>query len=231
MSKKTDGGFWARVANRDLSDHHAMHFEPDERVALEKFEREIDRVFSAVDLSGDEAVLDVGAGVGLWAVEWATRVREVTAVEKESVFVRRMERKVAELGLVNVECRCMSTEELECLPNNWYDIVFLSGITIYLDDCELNQVAVACRSLLRPSGVVVHRDSYGMGGRYEIERKPSAAIGDLYSAVYRSRQEYDAAFLGAGFELRADCDMYPSGSVYNKWDETRLRLAVYSVKG
>ena len=51
-----------------------------------------------------------------------------------------------------------------------------------------------------------------------------------YTALYRTRKEYDIYFIEKNnFKKIYDKDMYEGGkeSPYNKWEETRLRLAIY----
>jgi len=45
-----------------------------------------------------------------------------------------------------------------------------------------------------------------------------------YSAIYRTREELIEIFKKIGFQLIKDEDMFPEGSVLNKFPNTRLRI-------
>ena len=84
------------------------------------------------------------------------------------------------------------------------------------------------KKYLKPNGLYIHRDAYGIEERFLLDRKNSENLKLDYSAVYRSREEYDDIFVNKhGFEILFDEDMYPDETQLNKRKETRLRIAIY----
>jgi hypothetical protein len=71
---------------------------------------------------------------------------------------------------------------------------------------------------------VVLRDGTGVPARHEIHDRWSEALQASYSAIYRTRDEYAAAFARVGFRLERDDDMFGEGCVLNRFPETRLRI-------
>jgi hypothetical protein len=71
---------------------------------------------------------------------------------------------------------------------------------------------------------VLLRDGTGVAGRHEINSRMSEHLQSLYSAVYRTREEYLELFAGKGFSLLRDENMFDEGCPLNKYPETRLRL-------
>jgi SAM-dependent methyltransferase len=112
---------------------------------------------------------------------------------------------------------------------NRVDYVFLSGVTIYLNDTAFNSLIEKIKSYLKPGGKIIHRDAYGRHERYVVNNY-SEALKMNYSALYRTRDEYDEILVHKHhFKKIYDEDMYAGGenSPFNKWKETRLRLACY----
>ena len=104
---------------------------PDEYEELVSGERIDDRVLDVLDLEG-RIVCDIGAGAGRFALPAAARARTVIAVDAVPPLLQRLEAKVRDAGLDNVEVRRGSFSDLP------------------LDDAGVD-IAVACSSFT-PSG-------------------------------------------------------------------------------
>ena len=108
-----------------------------------------------------------------------------------------------------------------------YDLVFISGLFVYLDD---DQAAGLMQNLPLACGketTILLRDGTGVAGRHVIDDRPSDHLQTRYSAIYRTREEYVALFRASGFDLQADTNMFEDGSPLNKYPETRLRLYTF----
>ena len=79
------------------------------------------------------------------------------------------------------------------------DIVFISGLFIYTND---DQAALLVKNLVgycHPSTKVLLRDPMGILARCEINNRTSDHLQSLYSAFYRTREEYLKLFNSEGF--------------------------------
>ena len=106
-------------------------------------------------------------------------------------------------------------------------MVFLSGVSLYLSDARYELLVRSIGTWLRPGGRLIHRDSIGVNGRYELKRKFSDRLDEHYSAIYREQNELRALHARAGLHRRHWEFMYPDGSNGNRWQETRLQFAIY----
>lgn len=217
--------FWETYANTSESDASAMNLEPDESLALRKFLIEKEHVFKVAEFNETDVVLDLGAGVGMWSLEIAPRVRKVIAVEYQEQFCARMQQKLDEANYGNLSIIHQAVERYVCSER--VSKTLMSGITLYLDDDVLLGVLRRQYRCLSRSGLIIHRDSYGLNSTKKILGEYSEALKLNYSAYYRTRETYDELFREAGFEKIYDQDMFDSGSIFNKWSDTRLRVAKY----
>jgi len=108
--------------------------------------------------------------------------------------------------------------------NVWYDLVLLSGVCLYLNDNDIRLMLKNMQDYTKKDTVLVLRDSTSIQDRYVINKEYSERLGTMYSATYRTREEYIKLFESIGFELEDDEDMFDEKSPLNKHKETRLRI-------
>jgi len=94
------------------------------------------RVLQALDLIGNEHVLEIGTGSGFLTACLAKLSRTVTSVDIHEDFVRTAARKLASAGIDNIDLRTMdATREL---PGERYDAIAVTGSIESLDPRFVN---------------------------------------------------------------------------------------------
>jgi 2-polyprenyl-3-methyl-5-hydroxy-6-metoxy-1,4-benzoquinol methylase len=217
--------FWKEYSEReDLSLNSLMNLEIDPQKSIEKFTFEKARLESIITYNSSWNIVDLGGGVGLWSEYFSDKVKGVTLVEREKRFVELAKERIKK---ENVSVVLSDVSEFDDVENK-FDAVFISGVTLYLTDDRLNMMMKKIKKYMKPNGLFIHRDAYGIDERFLLDRKNSENLKLDYSAVYRSRNEYDEIFVKEhGFEKTFDEDMYPNETQLNKRKETRLRIAIY----
>lgn len=224
---KKSNNFWKEYSKMNKSENSLMNLESDEKKASEKFILEKEHLKKIVNFKKDDILVDLGAGIGLWSEYFAHKVKKVYLVEKQEEFIISAKKRINNLKVNNIETILSDVNDFE-LEENSVDYVFISGVTIYLSDEILNSLLNNIFKYLKPNGKIIHRDAYGREKLYLVNRH-SEELGMNYTAMYRTRDEYDEYFVNKNnFKIIYDKDMYEGDdSPYNKWDETRLRLAIY----
>lgn len=218
--------FWAKYSKRkDLSEHSLMNLNPDAKLANEKFIFESNRLKNLVEFNQNWHVLDLGGGVGHWSSFFSKVCSNVTLVERERAFV-----EVAKSELQNSSIKIIQDDCINYIAeSNLYDVVFMSGVSIYLDDDGLNKCMQNIKQYLKVGGIFIHRDAYGLDEQFNINDKYSSNLQEYYTAKYRTRSEYDEIFVNKHkMEKLIDVDMYEDAKAKRRWKETDLRIAVYS---
>lgn len=205
------------------------NLEHDQALAGRKVELETDKISKWLGPLKGHHILDLGAGVGQWsfrfalwgagsilAVDYSLRLSLIAKKEAKS-------RKLSGIQFVVSPAESFLTEKS-------FDLIFVSGLLIYLSDTQIESLLSNIKRMCkRGGGRVMVRDGTGVTRRYEISDAYSEHLGDDYSAVYRTRDEYLGIFSKYGFELLADEDMFDDGSPLNKHGETRLRVYLFSL--
>ena len=154
------------------------------RYRLHKEKRTISDWLDAVNGSG--RVLDVGCGAGTWTEIFAKRYKTVVGIEQSSLMLKAARERVAHL--TNVEI--IEGDTRHGLPEGSFDMIFLGGLCMYLNDHDVIALLHSLKSRLVEGGAIILRESTVQEGVY-------LARGE-YQAVYRSVNMYRQLFGSAG---------------------------------
>lgn len=135
------------------------------------------------------AVLDLGSGIGHWAEYFAGRFARVVAVEGSEVFYSELVRRAR----MNSRIAAVHDNVLEFEPNEQFDLIFLGGLLMYLNDDDVVRLLRRLQPLLRPGGIVLCRES-----TVRLERETREGE---YQATYRSVAVYEPLFQASGLTL------------------------------
>ena len=215
--------FWNRRASRKRASKNIANLEDDDCLYQLKVKHEVEQVDKFFLMSKKNGkLLDLGAGEGFWSRYFSSRCKEIIAVD----FSQNMLKHAKNNGdFSNIRYLKGSAEKYTSV--DVYDIIFISGLIIYLEDESLDLMIRNIDSYTSKGSVVLLRDGTAVNERYEIRGQYSESLQDSYSAIYRSKEEYIEAFNKAGFRLWADEQMFPEGHALNKFPETRLRLYLF----
>lgn len=228
MNKKihnNSNDFWKEYSKRgDLTLNSLMNLEVDAEKSKTKFIYEKKRVESIIKYNPKWNLVDLGGGVGLWSEYFSEHINKVTLVEREEKFIELAKQKI---NNKNIEIIHSDVVDFNAKENS-FDVVFISGVTLYLDDEYLLLLMNKVKNYLKPNGIFIHRDAYGINQKFLLNSKKSENLKLEYSAVYRTRNEYDNIFVNKNdFEKIYDEDMYPEETKLNVRRETKLRIAIY----
>lgn len=154
------------------------------RYRLHKEMRTISDWLNAVYGSG--RVLDVGCGAGTWTEIFARRYNTVIGIEQSSLMLKAARERVARLPNVKI----LEGDSRHDLPEGSFDMIFLGGLCMYLNDLDVMALLHSLKSRLVEGGSIILRES-------TVHQGVSLSQGE-YQAVYRSVNLYRQLFDGAG---------------------------------
>ena len=131
-------------------------------------------------------VLDVGCGAGTWTEVFANRYKTVVGIEQSSLMYKAAKERLAHLPHVKIlegDCR-------HDLPEGSFDIIFLGGLCMYLNDQDVVALLSSLKGRLNKRGVIILRESTVHLGEFITKGE--------YQAVYRSVNLYHQLFNEAG---------------------------------
>lgn len=221
--------FWHARANahRTMPQESAVNLEEDQKLLRMKLAMERRQILPRLDLKPDMTILDLGAGYGQWAFQFAPHVRKILAVEYAHSFVELGRKEAVQRGLDNVN---FTIAAAECyIPSEPLDLIFISGLFIYMQDDAVGQVLDNILPALKPQGRIFLRDATSiLPHRYELDNVYSPALKTKYSALYRTRNDYIELFKNKNVLLLDDGNMFEENCPLNKFPETRLRFYIFA---
>ena len=139
-----------------------------------------------VSVSG--SVLDVGCGAGTWSEIFGKRYKTVIGIERSHLMVNAARERVAHLSNVNI----IEGDVRKDLPSEPFDMVFLGGLCMYLNDPDVVELLHSLSCRLRLGGQIILRES-------TVQQQLSLGYGE-YQAIYRDVNLYRQLFADAGFQ-------------------------------
>src|SRR5687767_7916631 len=167
--------FWDERAARHSDDPGLTNLEENPELRELKIRLEDARVAEYLGaLSPSMTVLDLGGGYGVWAFKLAPKVAHVDVVDYCAPLVERGAAKATELGHENVAFAHAAAQDFA--SDRVYDVVFISGLLLYLNDDELAQLLARVAGYTKPGSIVILRDGTGVPDHYEIQKRWSEAL-------------------------------------------------------
>ncbi|MBL4888420.1 MAG: methyltransferase domain-containing protein [Candidatus Lindowbacteria bacterium] len=140
----------------------------------------VQRLIDDADYAG--TALDLGSGAGHWTEYFAQRFTKVVAVEASSPLFEAMTQRCSTYTNVSfIHGNVLSFE-----PEGQYSLIFLGGMLMYLNKCDVIALLQKVTPLLVQGGVIVCRES-------TVRNETVVREGD-YQVVYRSVQTYRGIF-------------------------------------
>lgn len=220
--------FWDARAARlgEITFESVGNLEQDAANLELKMSGEIAKIFGWLPSLTGSSILDLGAGVGQWSFRFASRgAQRVLAVERSSAMASIGREEAERRGHRQVAFQTSAAEEFH--TNETFDLVFVSGLFLYLNSGAFERLLPNLHQFTRVGGLLMVRESIAIGDHYEIHDRFSQHLGTEYSAIYRTRGEYVDAIRQHGLELIRDENMFPEGHPLNKYPETRLHLFLF----
>jgi len=214
--------FWEKRAKTHKLNEGLTNLEEDSELLNLKLQLERPKMREYLNPDKSLKMLDLGSGYGTWAFDVAKDVKFIHAVDYIKEMVDIGSQLAEDKGVKNITFFNKPVQEYK--SNIEYDLILLSALCIYLNDSDIKQVVKNIDSYSKKGTRLIVRDTTGIHGRYSIEKEYSERLGTMYSATYRTRDEYIRIFSKIGFKLIKDEDMFEEGSLLNNYKETRLRV-------
>jgi SAM-dependent methyltransferase len=142
------------------------------------------------NLDPNGVTLDLGCGIGHWAEQFAHDFSRVVAVEGSRKLYQALKERCATYPNVRPVLSNVLSFELD----GKYDLVFLGGLLMYLDESDAIALLQRLAPCLAPGGIILCRES-------TVRGETVTRNGD-YSVVYRSVPVYKDLFKRCGLIVR-----------------------------
>jgi len=192
--------------------------------ARDRCEKEF--VVPLLSLQRSSRVLDVGCGIGRWAVAIAPAVASYTGIDFSEGLLWQARAICAQIpGAEKAVFELLDARDVGHLRGA-FDCIVLAGILQYLNDDDARRCLEGVASVAAPDAVVYVREPMRTGTRLTLDRYWSEDLETDYSTIYRTISEYEdmlAMTLGrVGLGIQLMGDLYPPELEHQL--ETRQRV-------
>ena len=142
--------------------------------------RIVEGLVQGLDRAG--TVLDLGSGIGFWAEEFARHFSRVVAVEASQALCDALRERCAP----HANVRVIQGDVLSFEPDESYELVFLGGMLMYLNDREVIALLRKIAPMLNPGAMILCRET--------TVREGVVTRSGEYQATYRSIGVYRRLF-------------------------------------
>ncbi|WP_037354226.1 class I SAM-dependent methyltransferase [Selenomonas sp. FC4001] len=198
---------------------------PELVLMRDKCEKE--KIIPLLQLNGKENVLDIGCGVGRWGDYFSGK-------EGYSYIGADYCKEILDIaekhfqGNENVSFIHTSFQDLAYMlsaakVNMYFDLVLINGVLMYINDDDITTCLQGIKELVKPSGRVYVKETVGKESRLTLLNIYSEELLSNYSAIYRSKEEYNelwnvcwpcwniydqGALWGEGIQKRSETETY-----------------------
>ena len=130
----------------------------------------------------DGCVLDLGSGIGFWTEHFSQRFSRVVAVEASQSLYEELEQRCAPYPNV----KTIHGDVMAFRPEDQYDVVFLGGLLMYLNEEDVISLLRKLVPSLQPGGIILCRET--------TVRQGTTTRQGNYQAVYRNVADYERVF-------------------------------------
>jgi len=220
--------FWENQSIKKFSFiHSASNLSNDKKFSKEKSITEMKRI---QDLLFSEnrtfnSCIEIGAGSCQWTHILSNISKKVLVTDtckgmldigKEYIIKKKLKNKI--------DFFYGDIFEKKNPLNSPYDLVFISGLILYLSQNQFSKLIKFISMNTKSSSTLILREPVGIDKEFVLDNVYSKELKTNYSAVYRTEKEIIDSFKLNNFFVEKSEWLHPDNSKFNKWEETRLRL-------
>lgn len=199
-------------------------------LALERDKQEKGKITPLLNISGNMRILDIGCGVGRWGDELVPYLVNgiYVGVDYSEHLIQVAQKAAEDNGSAEKRKYCVgSFQNLEKILSDQnvkspFDLIIINGVLMYINDCDLEQCLGILPELLSETGRIYTKESVGIYDRLTLKDIYSEELSSQYSAIYRSKKEYDNIF-GKHFSnmiIISEGDTFDNNNLHNRKETT-----------
>jgi ubiquinone/menaquinone biosynthesis C-methylase UbiE len=141
---------------------------------------ELQHLQKIVKFNKNMNVLELGCGTGRWIVSLAPMVNHYAGVDFNNKSLVIAKNEIDKLGISNVVLYNQSIVDFK--GDRLYDIIYLSGVTQYIEDDQLFKVLINLKPFMKRSTIIIDRSTVNYKNRDMIKT-------EKYYSIYRTFNE------------------------------------------
>ena len=220
--------FWENQSKKKFSFiHSASNLSNDKNFSKEKSNDELKRIEYLLFSNNRifNSCIEIGAGSCQWTYMLSKLCKKVLATDTcKSMLDMAKKYIITKKPKNKIDFFYGDICDKKNPPNSPYDLVFISGLILYLSKDQFNKLTKFISKHTKSSTNLVLREPVGIKKEYVLDNVYSEELKTNYSAIYRTEKNIIDTFKLNNFFVKTNEWLHPDNSKFNKWKETRLKL-------
>jgi SAM-dependent methyltransferase len=230
INKKNIETFFKERANKhdELNPLKTVIYQDKNQVlAKERDTYEKNKIKSLVNFSKNQVVLDIGCGIGRWADEISSEVKNYIGIDYIREFIDIANLKYKNKKNTNFFCvECTKLSNSDVISHSPYSVIMILGLFPYINNKEGYEILNEIKTIGSDFNQIIIREPVGVQKELVLNNVWSEDMETKYSAKYRTRtwfkKMFDKTLMNEGYKLIVDEPLFPE--YLNNRLETRQHL-------
>ena len=222
--------FWEKQSLKKVSYIHSIsNLTKNQEFSKEKSIKEMNTVeeFFQKTKSNYNSCIEIGAGTCQWTYLLSKFSKSVLASDISEGMLKKgkeyLESKFQSKSISYFSGDILNEESPQNAP---YDLFFISGLILYLDEKTLLKLLDFINRFASKNSTIYMREPVGVKKKFILDNIFSKELQMNYSAIYRTEEDLLNKFDKINFIKSKNIWFHKNGSKFNRWNETRLKLFI-----
>ena len=144
-------------------------------------------------------ILDIGCGIGRWAENLQNKFEYYVGVDFSEGFINYASKKFTNFSNVKFYNNSILNLDKDILTSR-FNLIICTGVLMYINDENISNIFKAFRQV-SPEYINIQESISLMEGRLTLNKFESKDLKTDYSAIYRTKQEYEEYFKTNAFNI------------------------------
>lgn len=161
----------------------------EQNIRNENEKRIVEKIIEKIQNPG---ILDIGCGIGRWAENLQNKFEYYVGVDFSEGFINYASKKFTNFSNVKFYNNSILNLDKDILTSR-FNLIICTGVLMYINDENISNIFKAFRQV-SPEYLYIQESISLMEGRLTLNKFESKDLKTDYSAIYRTKQEYEEYF-------------------------------------
>lgn len=172
----------------------------EQNIRNENEKRIVEKIIEKIQNPG---ILDIGCGIGRWAENLQNKFEYYVGVDFSEGFINYASKKFTNFSNVKFYNNSILNLDKDILTSR-FNLIICTGVLMYINDENISNIFKAFRQV-SPEYLYIQESISLMEGRLTLNKFESKDLKTDYSAIYRTKQEYEEYFKTNAFNKQIYC--------------------------
>lgn len=168
----------------------------EQNIRNENEKRIVEKIIEKIQNPG---ILDIGCGIGRWAENLQNKFEYYVGVDFSEGFINYASKKFTNFSNVKFYNNSILNLDKDILTSR-FNLIICTGVLMYINDENISNIFKAFRQV-SPEYLYIQESISLMEGRLTLNKFESKDLKTDYSAIYRTKQEYEEYFKTNAFNI------------------------------